>query len=89
MAKAGLAMMTKSLACELGPEVRVNAVAPGAILWPENLDEVAQQRIVSKTFLKRQGEPNDIARAILFLIREANYMTGQILAVDGGRSLNS
>ena len=89
MAKAGLAMMTKSLACELGPEVRVNAVAPGAILWPENIDEVAKQRIVSKTFLKRQGEPNDIARAILFLIREANYMTGQILAVDGGRSLNS
>ena len=89
MAKAGLVMMTKSLACELGPEVRVNAVAPGAILWPENLDEVAQQRIVSKTFLKRQGEPNDIAKAIVYLIREANYMTGQILAVDGGRSLNS
>jgi pteridine reductase len=89
MAKAGLVMMTKSLACELGPEVRVNAVAPGAILWPENLDQVAQQRIISKTFLKRQGEPNDIAKAILYLIREANYMTGQILAVDGGRSLNS
>jgi pteridine reductase len=89
MAKAGLVMMTKSLACELGPEVRVNAVAPGAILWPENLDEVAQQRIVSRTFLKRQGEPNDIAKAILYLIREAGYMTGQVLAVDGGRSLNS
>lgn len=89
MAKAGLVMMTKSLAGELGPEIRVNAVAPGAILWPENLDEVAKQRIVSRTFLKRQGEPNDIAKTILYLIRDANYVTGQIIAVDGGRSLNS
>ena len=89
MAKAGLAMMTKSLACELGPEIRVNAVAPGAILWPENLDEVAKQRIVSRTFLKRQGEPNDISKTILYLVKDANYVTGQIIAVDGGRSLNS
>jgi len=89
MAKAGLVMMTKSLACELGPEIRVNAVAPGAILWPENLDEVAKQRIVSRTFLKRQGEPNDIAKTILHLINDAAYITGQVIAVDGGRSLNS
>ena len=89
MAKAGLVMMTKSLACELGPEIRVNAVAPGAILWPENLDEVAKQRIVSRTFLKRQGEPNDISKTILYLINDADYVTGQIIAVDGGRSLNS
>lgn len=89
MAKAGLAMMTKSLACELGPEIRVNGVAPGAILWPENLDEVAKQRIVSRTFLKRQGEPNDISKTILYLIKDAGYVTGQIIAVDGGRSLNS
>lgn len=89
MAKAGLVMMTKSLAGELGPDIRVNAVAPGAILWPENLDEVAQQRIVSRTFLKRQGEPNDIAKTILFLIQNADYITGQIIAVDGGRSLNA
>ena len=89
MAKAGLAMMTKSLACELGPEIRVNAVAPGAILWPENLDEVAKQRIVSRTFLKRQGEPNDISKTILYLIKDADYVTGQIISVDGGRSLNS
>ncbi|MDH5369493.1 MAG: pteridine reductase [Gammaproteobacteria bacterium] len=89
MAKAGLVMMTKSLAGELGPDIRVNAVAPGAILWPENLDEVAQQRIVSRTFLKRQGEPNDIAKTILFLIQNADYITGQIIAVDGGRSLNT
>ena len=89
MAKAGLAMMTKSLACELGPEIRVNGVAPGAILWPENLDEVAKQRIVSRTFLKRQGEPNDISKTILYLIKDADYTTGQIIAVDGGRSLNA
>lgn len=89
MAKAGLVMMTKALAGELGPEIRVNGVAPGAILWPENLDEVAKQRIVSRTFLKRQGEPNDIAKTILYLATEAGYVTGQIIAVDGGRSLNA
>lgn len=89
MAKAGLVMMTKSLAGELGPDIRVNAVAPGAILWPENIDEVAKQRIVSRTFLKRQGKPDDIAKTILYLIKDADYVTGQIIAVDGGRSLNS
>ena len=89
MAKAGLVMMTKSLACELGPEVRVNAVAPGAILWPEQLDDESKEKIVSRTFLKRKGEPSDIANAILYLIKDAGYMTGQILSVDGGRSLNS
>ena len=89
MAKAGLVMMTKALACELGPEIRVNAIAPGAILWPENIDEVTKQRIVSRTFLKRKGDPEDIAKAILYLIRDALYMSGQVLTVDGGRSLNS
>jgi pteridine reductase len=90
IAKAGLVMLTKSLACELGPEVRVNAIAPGAILWPEReIDEVTQQRIVSRTFLKRQGRPEDIARAALFLIRDADYTSGQVITVDGGRSLNS
>jgi len=89
-AKAGLVQLTRALACELGPEVRVNAVAPGAILWPEGeMDEVTQQRIVSRTFLKRQGHPEDIARAVLFLIRDARYTTGQVITVDGGRSLNS
>lgn len=88
MAKAALAMMTKSLARELGPEVRVNGVAPGAILWPEELDDVTRQRIVSRTFLKRKGDPRDIAETILFLIN-ASYVTGQIVAVDGGRSLNN
>lgn len=90
MAKSGLVMMTKSLACELGPEVRVNAVAPGAIMWPENeLDDVTKQRIISRTFLKRQGDPSDIAKAIGFLIQDAPYMSGQVLTIDGGRSLNS
>ena len=89
MAKAALVMMTKALAGELGPEVRVNAIAPGAILWPENLDDETKDKILSRTFLKRKGEPEDIAKAILFLIRDANYMSGQILTVDGGRSLNS
>ena len=90
MAKAGLVMMTKALACELGPEVRVNAIAPGAILWPENdMDEATKSRIVERTFLKRQGCPEDIARAALFLIRDGLYTSGQVLTIDGGRSLNS
>ena len=88
MAKAALETMTKALARELGPEIRVNGVSPGAILWPDNLDEVTKQRIVSKTFLKRKGEPEDIAKAIRFIIEDAPYMTGQILSIDGGRSLS-
>lgn len=88
-AKAGLVMLTKALACELAPQVRVNAVAPGAILWPEALDQVTQQRIISRTLLKRQGHPGDIARAVLFLIRDAGYITGQVITVDGGRSINA
>jgi len=88
-AKAGLVMLTKALARELGPKVRVNAIAPGAILWPENdMDEVSQQRIISNVALKRHGEPNDIVKTVLFLVREAGYMTGQIISVDGGRTLN-
>ena len=90
IAKAGLVMLTKAMACELGPNVRVNAVAPGAILWPEQeLDEVAKQRIISRTFLKRQGSPEDVVRAVLYLIRDAEYVSGEIITVDGGRSINS
>ncbi len=90
MAKAGLVMMTKSLAAELGPEIRVNGIAPGAILWPENdMDDAIKSKILERTFLKRQGNPQDIARAALFLIRDADYTTGNIIKVDGGRSLNS
>lgn len=88
MAKAGLVMMTKSLARELGPEIRVNAVAPGAILWPEGMEEAMQKDILDRTALKRKGDPNDIAKAVLYLARDGDYMTGQIMAVDGGRSLN-
>jgi pteridine reductase len=88
IAKAGLIMLTKSLARELGPEVRVNAIAPGAILWPETgLDEMSKQRIVSRTPLKRSGDPEDIARTALFLVRDAGFVTGQVLGVDGGRGV--
>lgn len=90
IAKAGLAGLTRSLARELGPEVRVNGVAPGPIAWPEDgsFDEVARQRVISNTILRRTGEPDDIARAVYYLIAEAPYVTGQIIAVDGGRSIN-
>lgn len=91
VAKAGLVTLTKSLAHELSPEVRVNAVAPGPVMWPENnpqFDEVYRQRVISQTLLKRIGEPDDIAKAVKFLIQDAPFMTGQIIAVDGGRSLN-
>jgi pteridine reductase len=88
VAKAANLMLTRALARELGPEVRVNAVSPGAILWPEQEpDEVRQQRIVSRTALKRQGAPGDIAAAVRFLVRDGGYLTGQNLAVDGGRTL--
>ncbi len=88
-AKAGLVMLTQSLARELGPSIRVNAVAPGAILWPDNdMQDATKQLILERTALKRPGEPADIARAILFLVRDANYITGQVIPVDGGRSLN-
>ncbi|HEU4616730.1 MAG TPA: SDR family oxidoreductase, partial [Gammaproteobacteria bacterium] len=87
-AKAGLAMLTRSLAKDLAPEIRVNGVAPGAILWPEaGMSEKTQQHIVREIPLKRTGEPEDIASAVLYLVRDATYVTGQILAVDGGRSI--
>jgi pteridine reductase len=91
VAKAGLVTLTKSLAQELGPEVRVNAVAPGPVQWPENnpqFDEVYRQRVISQTLLKRVGEATDIAKAVKFLIYDAPFVTGHVLAVDGGRSLN-
>jgi pteridine reductase len=89
-AKGGLLALTRSLARELGPEVRVNGVAPGTILWPEDetwTDEVSRQRIMNQTALKRIGEPDDVAKAVEFLIGAAPYVTGQIIAVDGGRSV--
>ncbi|MBF0470169.1 MAG: pteridine reductase [Gammaproteobacteria bacterium] len=89
VAKAGLVMLTRSLARELGPEVRVNAVAPGAILWPEReLDAATREEILERNFLKRQGSAEEIAAAVEFLLNRATYTTGQVLAVDGGRSVN-
>lgn len=87
-AKAGLAMLTKSLAKELGPSIRVNGVSPGAILWPtDGLSESAKQSILSQVPLQRTGSPEDIARAVCFLVCDAPYVTGQIIAVDGGRTV--
>ena len=87
-AKAGLAMLTRSLAKDLGPDVRVNGVAPGAILWPESgMSEELRRSILRQTALKRAGQPEDIASAVLFLVRDAPYVTGEIIAVDGGRSI--
>jgi len=89
MAKAGLRMMTFALARELGPQIRVNGVAPGAILWPENQGSPeANQAILDKTVMGRAGRPEDIASAVAYLGLDAPYVTGQVLAVDGGRSLN-
>ncbi len=91
VAKAGLVTLTKSLAHELSPEVRVNAVAPGPVQWPESnpqFDEVYRQRVINQTLLKRVGEPEDVAKAVRFLIYDAPFITGHVLAVDGGRSLN-
>jgi len=88
MAKAALAMMTLALAKELAPAVRVNGVAPGAVLWPESGKAYAdQQELVARTPLKRAGTPDDVAAAVLFLLRDAKFTTGQILKVDGGRAL--
>jgi pteridine reductase len=87
-AKAGLIMLTKSLARELAPEVRVNAIAPGPVMWPENADEQRKAKVIDSTLLKRAGSPEDVARAALFFAVDAPYVTGQILAVDGGRSVD-
>lgn len=90
ISKAAIAMMTKTLAKELAPNVRVNGVSPGSILWPENdaeLSETQKRSMLDKIALNKQGSANDIANTVLFLA-QSNYITGQIIAVDGGRSLN-
>jgi len=88
IAKAGLGAMTRILAKELGPAIRVNGVAPGAILWPDNdLSEQDKREILQRVALQRNGEPLDVAKAVLFLIKDADYITGQIITVDGGRTL--
>lgn len=91
VAKAGLVALTRGLAQEMAPQVRVNAVAPGVILWPTSSewnDEVQRRKIVAHTLLKREGEPDDIAKTVAFLIQDAPYITGQVISVDGGRSIN-
>jgi pteridine reductase len=88
VAKAGLIMLTKSLARELGPQVRVNAISPGPVMWPEDgVDPALRDEIIARTALKRIGSAEDVARAVLFFASEAPFVTGQILAVDGGRSI--
>jgi pteridine reductase len=92
VAKAGLAGLTRALALELGPEVRVNGVAPGTILWPDKEDHFTraeQMRIVGGTPLARVGSPEDVAGAVKYLLFDAPFVTGQILAVDGGRAIQS
>ena len=87
-AKAGLKMLTRSLAKDLAPEIRVNGISPGAILWPEDgISEEAKKSILEQIPLNRTGSPQDIADCVLFLLNQANYITSQIIAVDGGRSV--
>jgi pteridine reductase len=91
IAKSGLAGLTRALAQEMAPQVRVNGVAPGVNIWPESelwQDEEKRRRLIAHTLLKREGEPDDIARTVKFLIADAPYITGQVIAVDGGRSIN-
>ena len=91
VAKSGLAGLTRALALELAPDVRVNGVSPGAILWPEDGDAfppAERERITVQTPLRRTGTPEDIAGAVKYLLLDAPFVTGQILAVDGGRSIS-
>jgi pteridine reductase len=87
-AKAGLEMLTRSLARDLAPDIRVNGVAPGAIIWPEiGMTDDIKEKIIRQIPLGRAGNPSDIAKTVLFLVRDATYTTGQIITVDGGRSI--
>ena len=89
ISKSGLVTLTQSLAKELAPRIRVNAISPGAIAWPENIEENNKQQIMNQIPMQRTGELEDIAKTALFLIRDADYITGQVINVDGGRSLYS
>ena len=87
VSKAGLITLTKSLAKELAPNIRVNAISPGAITWPNEINNEAKEEIINQTFLKKMGNTENIAKTVIFLIEDANYITGQILNVDGGKTL--
>lgn len=92
ISKAGLIMLTKVMAKELGPMVRVNAVSPGEIIWPEGentVDADMKEKIISRTLLQRHGDPSAIAKAVLYLVNDADYVTGHVMVVDGGRSLST
>jgi pteridine reductase len=86
-AKAGLIMLTRALARELAPEIRVNGISPGSVMWPEGMDEASKKAILERVSLGRQGTTRDLAAGVRFLILEAEYMTGQVLNIDGGRTL--
>jgi pteridine reductase len=89
MAKAALAAMTRSLALDLGPDIRVNGIAPGAVMWPSDGKPYAdQQAVLTRTPLQRTGTPEDVAGAVLWLLRDATFVTGQIIHIDGGRTLS-
>ena len=87
ISKAGLIILTKSLAKELAPDIRVNAISPGAITWPDVMDSKTKENIINQTVLKKMGNAEDIAKTVIFLIEDASYITGQILNVDGGKTL--
>ena len=87
ISKAGLIILTKSLAKELAPNIRVNAISPGAITWPDGMDSKTKENIINQTVLKKMGNAEDIAKTVIFLIEDASYITGQILNVDGGKTL--
>jgi pteridine reductase len=86
VSKAALIMLTRALAAELAPSVRVNAVSPGTVIFPEDFDEATRAAFLARIPLGREGDGADVAKAVLFLVRDAPYVTGQVLAVDGGRS---
>jgi pteridine reductase len=87
ISKGGIITMTKALARELAPEIRVNAVAPGPVLMPQDMDEETIERVIDGTLLKRLGSPADVAEAVVFLVARTNFVTGHVLVVDGGRLL--
>ena len=87
--KSGLIMLTKALAKELAPTIRVNAISPGVIVWSEKMDEKTKEEILSRTVVNQKGDTEDIVNAVIYLMNQADYTTGQVLTIDGGRTLFS